>query len=61
LRAFDILTEQVSAELRAALSPTEDGHASGAPLLDRALASLEDLNEVAEAMMRRLDELLTAA
>jgi hypothetical protein len=32
-----------------------------APLLDRALASLEHLNEVAEAMMRSLDELLTAA
>jgi hypothetical protein len=31
------------------------------PVVDQALASLEHLNEIAQGMMRRLEELLTAA
>jgi hypothetical protein len=46
--------------LRTALAAAAECHQSAEPLLDRALASLEHLNEVAEAMMLRLDELLTA-
>jgi isopentenyl diphosphate isomerase/L-lactate dehydrogenase-like FMN-dependent dehydrogenase len=57
LQAFERLTNQVSAELRTALTAAAENHASAEELLDRALASLEHLNEVAEAMMQRLDEL----
>jgi regulator of protease activity HflC (stomatin/prohibitin superfamily) len=60
LQAFEILTNQVSAELRTALTSAAESRASSEELLDRALASLEHLNEVAAAMMRRLDELSTA-
>jgi hypothetical protein len=37
---------------------TGEGRESAEHLLDRALASIEDLTEIAQAMMRRLDELL---
>ena len=60
LQAFETLTNQVNGELTAALAAAAESHGSAEPLLDRALASLEHLNEVAEAMMLRLDELLTA-
>jgi hypothetical protein len=40
---------------------TAEGTESAEHLLNRALASLEHLGEVAEAMTRRLDELLKQA
>ena len=45
--------QQLHAALRAGGEPPED-------LLDRALASMENLSEAADTMTRLLDELLTA-
>jgi hypothetical protein len=61
LKEFEAVTKETNHQLEAALRPVAEGGAPAEPLLDRALASLENLNEMAEAMMRRLDELLTAA
>jgi len=57
LRAFETLTNQVNEQLSAAYVEVAEGHAPAEPVLDRALASIEHLNEVAEAMMARLEEL----
>jgi hypothetical protein len=47
-----------SREVEAAGRVVAEGCGSAEHLLDRALASMAHLNEIAEAMMRRLDELL---
>ena len=60
LRELDEVTQEANRQLRVALRPVAEG-ASTEPIIDQALASLEHLNEIAESMMRRLDELLTAA
>jgi hypothetical protein len=60
LQAFETLTTQVNRELTTGLVATAESTASAEPLLDRALASLEHLNEAAEAIMGRLDELQKA-
>lgn len=60
LQAFETLTNRVSGELRSALAAAAECDGSAEPLLDRALASLEHLNEVAAAIMLRLDDLLGA-
>jgi hypothetical protein len=57
LQRFETLTNQVSGELRGALAAAAERRATAEPLLDRALASLERLNEVAQEITRRLDEL----
>jgi hypothetical protein len=57
LQAFETLTTQVNRELATALAASAESAASAEPLLDRARASLEHLNEAAEAIMGRLDEL----
>ena len=44
-----------------ALAPADEGGAPDEPALDRAIASLEHLNESAEAVLEHLDELLTNA
>ena len=60
LQELDEVTQKVSHQLRVALRPVAEG-GSTEPVVDQALASLEHLNGIAESMMRRLDELLTAA
>jgi hypothetical protein len=60
LRELDEVTQEIDRQLRIALRPVGEG-SSTEPVIDQALASLEHLNEMAESMMRRLDELLTAA
>jgi hypothetical protein len=55
LQTFETLTEETSRQLKAAAFEDEE---SAEHLLDRALASMENLTEVADAMTRRLDELL---
>lgn len=61
LQELEEITDETSRQLEVALCPATEGGAPAEPVLDRALASLEHLSEVAEGMMRRLDELLTAA
>jgi hypothetical protein len=60
LRELDEVTQETNRQLQVALRPVSGG-VSTAPVIDQALASLEHLNEIADSMMRRLDELLTAA
>jgi hypothetical protein len=59
LQELEDVTNQTNRELRAVHEATEEDHA-GEQLLERALASLEHLGEVAETMTRRLGELLKA-
>jgi hypothetical protein len=59
LQEPDEVTQKTNRQLRAALRPVAEG-ASTEPVIDQALTSLEHLNEIAESMMRRLDELLTS-
>jgi hypothetical protein len=60
LQELEDVTNQTNRELKAAGLATAEGRESAEHLLNRALASMEHLTEVAEAMTRRLDELLTA-
>ena len=60
LRELDEVTQETSRELRVALRPIAEG-VSTEPVINGALASLEHLNEIVDSMMRRLDELLSAA
>jgi hypothetical protein len=57
LQAFEMLINQVSGEIRGALAVAAERRATAEPLLDRALASLEWLNNVVQEITRRLDEL----
>jgi hypothetical protein len=54
LDELEAITNQTNQELRAAFATA----GAGEQLLNRALASMEKLTEVAEAMTRRFDELL---
>jgi len=58
LQELEDVTNQTNRELRAAYDATAEESVSAEYLLDRAVASLEHLGEVAETMTRRLDELL---
>jgi hypothetical protein len=58
---LETVINETNRQLNAAQIAAFEDQESGEHLLDRALASLERLNEIAEAMMRCLDELLTAA
>ena len=58
LKELDAITKETSRQLRVTLRPAVDGRTSTDPVLDHALASLERLDEIAGAMMRRLDALL---
>jgi hypothetical protein len=60
LREVETVTTQTDQELKAAGLAVAQGRESAEYLLDRALASMEHLNEVAEDMTQRLDELLKA-
>jgi hypothetical protein len=57
LDELEAITNQTNQELRAAFAIAGAGE-SAEQLLNRALASMEKLTEVAEAMTRRFDELL---
>jgi hypothetical protein len=58
LQALEAVTNETNRELKASHVAPGEGRESAEHLLDRALASMEHLREVAEEMMRRLDELL---
>jgi hypothetical protein len=61
LKELDVMSKETSRQLRVSMLPAVDGRTFTEPVLDHALASLERLDEIAGAMMGRLDELLTAA
>ena len=56
MQALVAITNEANRELGDAHCAASEGHMSAEPLLDHAIASLEHLNEIAEAMARRLDE-----
>jgi hypothetical protein len=56
LKELEAVTNETNRQLRVALLPAAKHGVPAEPVLERALASLEKLNEMAEAMMRRLDE-----
>ena len=58
LQTLRVVTNETKRELRAARAAVTKGQASAELLLDRALSSIEHLNEVAQAMTRQLDDLL---
>jgi hypothetical protein len=60
LQTFEAVTNEIDRQLKAAQIAAFENHESAEVSLDRALASIEHLSELAEAMMRRLDELLKA-
>ena len=58
LQELETITKETNRQLRATLRlPTAKDAVSTEPALDHALASLERLDEIAESIMRRLDEL----
>ena len=60
LQKLEDFTDQTNLALRGAHDARVEDRGYAEELLDQALASLEHLGEVAEAMTRRLDELLKA-
>ena len=60
LQELEAVTNETNREQKAAGLATAEGRESPEHLLNRVLASMEHLNEVAQAMTRRLDELLKA-
>ena len=61
LQTLEAVTNETNRELRAARLAVTRGQAPAELLLDRALASIEHLSEVAETMTLWMDELLDAA
>jgi uncharacterized membrane protein YqiK len=57
LQEFEVITDETNRQLKAAQAAAFEDQESAEVVLDRALASLEHLNEVAEAITRHLDEL----
>jgi hypothetical protein len=57
LQVLETVTNEISRQLGAALQPAAEGGAPAEQQLDRALASLERLEKIAGAMMRRMDQL----
>ena len=57
MQALETVTDETNRKLRAAQVAATEDEVSAEHLLDRALASLEHLSEVAEEMMRSLDVL----
>jgi hypothetical protein len=60
LGEVEAVTNQANLELQAAYLGAAEGRESIEHLLNRAIASIERLSEIAKAMTRRLDELLKA-
>jgi hypothetical protein len=60
LQELEAGTNETNREQKAAGLATAEGRESSEHLLNRVLASMEHLNEVSQAMTRRLDELLKA-
>jgi hypothetical protein len=60
LQTLGAVTNETNRELRAASLAVTREQAPAEFLLDRALASIEHLSEVAQATTRRLDDLLSA-
>jgi hypothetical protein len=57
LQEFEAVTEETNRQLKAAQAAAFEDEESPELVLDRALASLEHLNEVAEAITKHLDGL----
>jgi hypothetical protein len=57
LQELEAVTNETNRELKAAGLATAEGRESAEHLLNRALALMDHLSEVAEDMTRRLDEL----
>ena len=57
LQEFEAVTEETNRQLEAAQAAAFEDEESPELVLDRALASLEHLNELAEAITKHLDEL----
>lgn len=57
LQALESATDETNHQLRAAQAAAFGDHQSAQVLLDRAIASIEHLSEIAYAIMERLDEL----
>jgi hypothetical protein len=60
LQELEAVTNETNRELKAACLATAEGRESAEHLLNRALALMDHLSEVAEDMTRRPDELLKA-
>ena len=60
LRELETVTNQTDLELATTHRAVTEAQESAKSLLDRALASMEHLSEIAEAMTQRLDEMLRA-
>jgi hypothetical protein len=58
LQTLRVITNETNRELTAARAAVTKDQASAELLLDRALSSIEHLNEIAQAMTRQLDDLL---
>ena len=57
LQEFEAVTDETNRQLKAAQAAAFKDEESAELVLDRALASLEHLNEVAEAITKHLDGL----
>ena len=57
LQEFEAVTDETNRQLKAAQAAAFEDEESAELVLDRALASLEHLNEVAEAITKHLDGL----
>jgi hypothetical protein len=57
LQEFEAVTDKTNRQLKAAQAAAFEDEESAELVLDRALASLEHLNEVAEAITKHLDGL----
>jgi hypothetical protein len=56
LQALVSATDETNHQLRAAQAAAFEDHQSAEVLLDRAIASVEHLSEIAQAIMERLDK-----
>ena len=60
LQTLEAVTNETNREFTAARVAVTRGQAPAELLLDRALASIEHLSEIAQTMMRWMDEMLEA-
>jgi F0F1-type ATP synthase membrane subunit b/b' len=56
LKELEAVTNKANRQVKAALAAAAERRGSAEPLLDRALATLEHLNEVADAILSQLGE-----
>jgi hypothetical protein len=56
LKELEAVTNKANRQVKAALAASGESSESAEPLLDRAFATLEHLNELAKAILSQLDE-----